>query len=229
MNIGYRLYFSRIIIFLLLIFSSATIESQNLVKAVKGIFESPNKDNKKSFNPADLYDLTLDANLMNPSTGKYSAQIKAYQKKQAISIKRDHYKTELARDGEVIIVSIPVEDLFQPSDTVITNRGSNILRQFTHFLKDTDFYRMVIVMHSDNTGTNKYTYELSKNRVENVLNWFDGSGTNIDYLIPYAMGSSMPIVDNNSMHNRNLNRRLEIYLVPGMEMINQAKKGLLHF
>lgn len=39
----------------------------------------------------------------------------------------------------------------------------------------------------------------------------------------------MPLVENNSLTNRERNRRLEVYLVPGTKMLEQAKKGRIVF
>ena len=43
------------------------------------------------------------------------------------------------------------------------------------------------------------------------------------------MGDEMPLVPNNSMSNREKNRRLEVYLVPGKKMLEMAKKGRIVF
>ena len=50
----------------------------------------------------------------------------------------------------------------------------------------------------------------------------------MDYVVPYALGETDPIVDNNSVENRKTNRRLEIYLVPEKTMLQQAKKGRIN-
>ncbi len=43
------------------------------------------------------------------------------------------------------------------------------------------------------------------------------------------MSDDMPLKPNNSVENRADNRRLEIYLVPGKKMLEQAKKGRIVF
>ena len=50
----------------------------------------------------------------------------------------------------------------------------------------------------------------------------------MDYVVPYALGDTDPLVDNNSVEHRKTNRRLEIYLVPEKTMIQQAKKGTIN-
>ena len=79
-------------------------------------------------------------------------------------------------------------------------------------------------MHSDNTGSDRYTLELTRSRVNAVFDWFDENGS-VDFVVPYALGATDPVNGNDSMDNRKNNRRLEIYLVPNSVMINQAKKG----
>ena len=94
-------------------------------------------------------------------------------------------------------------------------------------IKNPGFYKMLLVMHSDNTGSSEYTLNLTRKRVNNIFDWFDENGS-VDYVVPYALGENDPVVDNNSVENRKRNRRLEIYLVPEKTMIQQAKKGVIN-
>ena len=87
---------------------------------------------------------------------------------------------------------------------------------------------MLLVMHSDNTGSESYTMKMACSRVNAVFDWFDDNG-DVDYVVPYALGASEPYVKNDSMENRRKNRRLEIYLVPNIVMIEQAKRGKIIF
>ena len=59
-----------------------------------------------------------------------------------------------------------------------------------------------------------------------VYDWF-AENANVKDLYKFSFGNSNALLPNNSMQNRRLNRRLEIYLVPGQLMIDQAKKNLL--
>ena len=60
-----------------------------------------------------------------------------------------------------------------------------------------------------------------------IFDWFDENGS-VDYVVPYALGDTDPVVDNNSVENRKRNRRLEIFLVPEKTMLQQAKKGTIN-
>ncbi len=207
---------------------------QNIFKTIKGAFDSNHKEAKSKSNDKDkksksedIYDLTLDENIENPPLGKYTEEIKVFQRKQAVRLKKEKYNTELTREGEVIVITIPAADLFMPNDTVLSAEGIKLLIPLLRFLKTPDNYRMLMNMHTDNTGTKDFTFNLSRQRVEAIFDWFETQNVNTDFIIPYAAGLSQPLRPNNSMDNRIINRRLEIYLVPGKAMIENAKKSTL--
>ncbi|MBR5725878.1 MAG: OmpA family protein [Muribaculaceae bacterium] len=181
----------------------------------------------------DIYDMSLDDNLVTPEikNDKQADKIQDFQYDMAVAFKKSNYQVQVMRDGEVIVVSIPASQLFDPNDTVLNKLGEAQLKPFLRMLTNPGFYKMLLVMHSDNTGSSEYTLNLTRQRVNAVFDWFDENGS-VDYVVPYALGDTDPVVDdngtvvdNNSIENRKRNRRLEIYLVPEKTMIQQAKKG----
>lgn len=90
-------------------------------------------------------------------------------------------------------------------------------------------YRVLLVMHTDNTGSEPYREIITNERADAVFDWFVESGADTKYLFNYALSDDMPLVENNSIQNRERNRRLEVYLVPGKKMLEQAKKGRIAF
>lgn len=196
--------------------------SQTIFTVIKDAFTSSSDDNTSS---EDIFELTLDENLETPVLGKQSEIIRGFQGKQAKSLKKERYNTELMRNNEVIVVTIPSDQLFLPNDTIPAEFADALLRPFLKFLKTPGLYKMILVAHSDDTGTENYTFNISRARVEAIYNWFVNKKADIDNVVPYALGNSDPLLPNNSMLNRKQNRRLEIYLVPGKTMIKNAKKG----
>lgn len=177
----------------------------------------------------DIYSMTLDRNLETPeiNNDKRAKKIQKYQYDVAVELKRQNFDVEMTRDDEVIIVSFPASQLFMPNDTVLTDLGKASLKPMLKFLKNPGFYKVLLVMHSDNTGSHEYTKMLTTARVNSVFDWFDANGS-VDFIVPYALGGSDPIMPNNSVENRKANRRLEIYLVPGDVMLDQAKKDRIN-
>lgn len=174
----------------------------------------------------DIYDLSLDENLITPEikNDKQADKIQSFQYDMALAFKRSNYEVEVMRDDEVIVITIPASQLFDPNDTVLNDLGQAQLKPFLSMLTNPGFYKMLLVMHSDNTGSHEYTLNLTRQRVNAVFDWFDENGS-VDYVVPYALGATDPITENDSVEKRKRNRRLEIFLIPEKTMIQQAKKG----
>lgn len=136
---------------------------------------------------------------------------------------------ETYRNKEVLLVTIPAAKLFAPNDTELRPDAASLLAPLKRYLKDPDTYRVLLVMHTDNTGTAQYRDRLTEERVHTVGDWFDEQGSDTSFLFTYPYGDDMPLVENNSMANRARNRRLEVYLMPGKKMLEQAKKGRIVF
>lgn len=174
----------------------------------------------------DIYELTLDENVESPmpETELMARNVVAFQYDVAVMLKKHNLDVELMRDNQVIVVTVPASRLFEPNDTVLTQVGKTSLKPMLPFLKTPGLYKMLLVMHSDNTGSDAYNMDLTLKRVNSVFDWVDESAST-DFVVPYALGSTDPAVDNNSLDNRKRNRRLEIYLVPEDGMLELAKKG----
>lgn len=138
-------------------------------------------------------------------------------------------KVEAFRNKEVLLITIPAHLLFSPNSTTLNPSASTYLSPIKRYLKDPDMFRVLLVMHTDNTGSEPYRDILTMDRVNSVFEWFEDNGADTTYLFSYALGDEMPLKPNDSMENRKENRRLEIYLVPGTQMVEQAKKGRIAF
>lgn len=185
---------------------------------------------KKAQEEIDIFELTLDENISLPELGKQAKAICVFQDEQLKSInklieKGQPYEVRTIRDGEVLMVTIPARHLFKQNETVLTDKGKELLKPFLKYLKTQRLYKMALAMHSDNTGNDIYTEDLTTKRVNSIADWIGENNVNTDYVVPYAMGSNDPIVDNNSVANRDKNRRLVIYLIPDKTMITQAKRS----
>lgn len=177
----------------------------------------------------DIYEMSLDENLMTPEikNDKQADRIQEFQYSMAVAFKQSNYDVEIMRDDEVIVITIPASQLFDPNDTVLNRLGEEQLKPFLRMLNNPGFYKLLLVMHSDNTGSSEYTLNLTRQRVNAIFDWFEENGS-VDYVVPYALGETDPIVDNNSVESRKTNRRLEIFLIPEQTMLQQAKKGRIN-
>ena len=186
------------------------------------LFSADAKEKTKKQN-IDIYDLSIDDNIAMPELEKQAEIIKKFQYNQAIALQKNKQNVEMTRDGEVIIITIPAGQLFAPNDTVLSDMGKKSIEPFLGYLKNEGLYKMLLVMHHDNTGSDRYILNLTKARVNAIYDWISKNAS-VEYVVPYALGSIEPLVENNSVANRKFNRRLEIYLVPEVGMIKAAKK-----
>lgn len=136
---------------------------------------------------------------------------------------------ETYRNKEVLLVTIPASKLFAPNEVEVRKEATALLAPLKRYLKDPDMYRVLLVMHTDNTGSEKYREHITEERSTALFDWFVKEGCDTRYLFSYAYGDDMPLTENNSLANRERNRRLEVYLVPGKKMLEQAKKGRIVF
>lgn len=180
----------------------------------------------------DIYELSIDENISTPELGKQSKKIIPFQEKEEQYLKKyaeeNGYPCDIERirNKEVIMITVPARCLFKPNETILSDNGKEMLRVFLRYLNEKRLYKMVLAMHSDNTGNDVYTLDLTTKRVNSVYDWMgETDKSKTDRVVPYALGGNDPVVDNNSVENRDKNRRLVIYLIPDNAMINQAKRG----
>ena len=159
----------------------------------------------------ELYDLSFEENKALPKLGNQRAKIREYQQIQAKKLLSSGQNIETTRNGEVIIATVAANDLFLPNDTTLRPTAAKVLRPYMEYLKEA------------------YTNHLTTVRVSAVFDWIKDNAACSDYVIPYAMGADDPLPNtpNNSVDNREKNRRLEIYLVPGKAMIRKSSRGQL--
>ena len=117
----------------------------------------------------ELYDLSFEENKALPKLGNQRAKIREYQQIQAKKLLSSGQNIETTRNGEVIIATVAANDLFLPNDTTLRPTAAKVLRPYMEYLKEPDMYRMLLLMHSDNTGSEAYTNHLTTVRVSAVF------------------------------------------------------------
>lgn len=150
-----------------------------------------------------------------------------YQTQQAHILSEDrNLNVLLTRNQEVIIITIPADQLFEINSSRLTRDGERMLKPYASLLRTPDYYRMALAMYHDNNGSPSYCKKVTDERLQSVYDWFV-LNANEEHVSAFSFGSADPVKPNNSIRNRRMNRRLEIYLIPGNMMIEQAKKNLL--
>ncbi|MDE6462290.1 MAG: OmpA family protein [Muribaculaceae bacterium] len=176
----------------------------------------------------EIVEMSVEENLIHPEVPR--KQIKAVKERQlamARHLKQKGLMVETARDGMAVILTLGTDGMFLPNDTLLTAAGIRQVEQLEHYLKTPDFYKVLVVVHSDDTGSESYLNALTASRAEEIVRHFASKGLLTDAVIPYGFGMDEPLTDNLSRSSRAANRRVEFYFIPGPALISAARSGKL--
>ncbi len=173
----------------------------------------------------EIFNQSVDDNLQWPDVpGKLMAQ--AQSTMSALKARMEHagLKTDLTeREGLVLMVTIPASNLFLPNDTILASFAQAQLKHLLHPLRTPDRFKLLVVAHSDDTGTDDYLYGLTQARAEAIRQWIADQQIPVDAVVPYGLGYDEPISHESSRQGRAMNRRIEFYFVPGPLLIEELK------
>lgn len=174
----------------------------------------------------DLSELTLEETIMLPDVpSKQTAYIRSYMNREAQALQKMGYKVETTRKGEVVIATIPADELFAPNDTALMATAAERLKAFLPYFRTHGKFKVILAMHSDDTGSDSYLYDLTERRIVALYDYFDRHAAQTDMLQGYPMADSDPVKGTgfSTAAQRRANRRLEIFIVPGPMLIMEAK------
>lgn len=215
---------------------------KNLWKMLKGLIMTAAVVVATSFSAyadkhEDLDEMSFAEIINSVDLGKQTELIKKFQDREAKNVllknkaleEKNGCSINAVRNHEVLVVTIPAHLLFGPNKTELLETADKYLEPFKRYLKEPDMYRVIAVMHTDNTGSDVYREKITVDRAQAVADWFETNAQDTSYFFPFAMSDDLPLAPNDSFENRKNNRRLEIYLVPGTAMVEKAKKGRIAF
>jgi outer membrane protein OmpA-like peptidoglycan-associated protein len=113
----------------------------------------------------------------------------------------------IEKDGKIALYGI----LFDVGKSVIKPESAEALQQVTDYLNANPAVKIVVVGHTDNTGTYAGNITLSKARAESVKNYLVNTGKiAATRLMSEGAGQFCPVTTNATEEGRTLNRRVEI-------------------
>jgi outer membrane protein OmpA-like peptidoglycan-associated protein len=158
--------------------------------------------------------------------GTAGALIGRKMDRQAEEIKQSIPNAEVIREGEGIIVKFDSGILFDVNQYALkTNARSNI-ENLANSLKNNPETTILIVGHTDATGSDAYNQKLSVRRAEAVRAYTLLQGVASSRLSTEGRGESESISDNTTEEGRALNRRVEIVIVANETMKQEAKSSV---
>ena len=175
----------------------------------------------------DIAEMSVDANISSPDVPKkYVDAVAARMADLCARLKKSGFDADAKeRGGLVVTLTIPAIDLFAPNDTLVAPRAVKPLMAISRHLKVPDYYKVLVTVHSDDTGTEEYLNQLTRSRADAIVDWLGNHEVDTDGIVPYGMGFDEPMSVEPSRSARALNRRVEIYFIPGPQMIENVKTG----
>jgi len=120
----------------------------------------------------------------------------------------------VTRMGDNITLNMPGNITFATDSADLNSQFFEVLGSVTKVLKEFDQTVVEVAGHTDSTGSEDYNQRLSERRAQSVVDYFKSRKILEARLITVGMGELRPVADNSSAEGRQLNRRVEITLVP---------------
>lgn len=145
--------------------------------------------------------------------------------RQAEELKQTIPNAEIIREGEGIIVKFDSGILFDVNKADLKSAGVNNVQNLSTSLKNNPETNILIIGHTDDTGSANLNDKLSYRRAQSVKSYAMAQGISSSRLDTKGKGENEPIADNSSEVGRSQNRRVEIVIVANNKMKEEAKNS----
>ena len=139
-----------------------------------------------------------------------------YQDKQEAELRAELEGTgvSVVRNGDNITLNMPGNVTFATNSADLSPAFFDVLNSVGKVLAEFEQTVVEVAGHTDSTGTDSYNQSLSERRANSVSTYLKGQGVIPQRLITIGMGEARPIADNTTDSGRQVNRRVEITMVP---------------
>jgi outer membrane protein OmpA-like peptidoglycan-associated protein len=145
--------------------------------------------------------------------------------RQAAEIKQTVPGATVIREGEGILVKFDSGILFDTDQSALKAAARTNLQNLSASLVNNPQTNILIVGHTDDTGSDSHNMDLSVRRAESVKSFIAAGNVASSRLTTSGKGESEPISDNTTANGRSQNRRVEIVIIANDAMKNQAKSA----
>jgi outer membrane protein OmpA-like peptidoglycan-associated protein len=123
----------------------------------------------------------------------------------------------IQRDGDKINLIMPGNITFTTNSSNINTNFTSVLNSVALVLEEYNKTLVVVSGHTDSVGSVQYNQKLSEERANSVANYLRGQKIMSDRLEIVGFGEAQPVANNQTAEGRDLNRRVEITLLPIVE------------
>ncbi|MDR2120133.1 MAG: OmpA family protein [Tannerella sp.] len=130
---------------------------------------------------------------------------------------------ETVNRGEALKLTFNSAPLFDANSSTLTETGRATLRVLALHLIHNPGICAKIVGYTDGTGRASFNRILSTRRAKSVCDLLTANGVDASRTTFEGKGIRHPVAGNQTEKGRALNRRIEIFIIPGEEMIRNAR------
>ncbi len=149
--------------------------------------------------------------------GTAGAIIGQQMDRQARELEEDLEGAEVDRVGEGIAVRFDNSLLFDFDSADLRAPARDQLRSLATNLQDYPNTDLVIVGHTDATGSDEYNMGLSRRRANSAASYLQSQGVSTDRITTVGKGEGEPIASNDTDAGRQENRRVEVAIYANEE------------
>lgn len=141
-------------------------------------------------------------------------QTKDLQLQLKPEMERGEITIDKRASDNALLVSMTSNTGFDTNSAVIKPGYTTTLNKISRVLNQYGKTTVTVIGHTDSVGSDAANQTLSENRAQSVMNYFAGQNVNPVRLEAYGKGESEPRADNSTEAGRQLNRRVELWIVP---------------
>lgn len=120
----------------------------------------------------------------------------------------------VTRMGDNITLNLSGNITFATNSSDLGPEFYDVLTSVGKVLTEYDQTVVEVAGHTDSSGSDSYNQTLSQRRAGSVAKYLETQGIINERLLTVGLGESMPVADNSLANGRQLNRRVEITMVP---------------
>lgn len=143
--------------------------------------------------------------------------------RQARELEREIEGAKVERVGEGIQVTFESGLLYDFDSDRLRPEARQNLSALARSLNQHPGENLVIVGHTDSVGTVVYNQRLAERRAESAASYLVAQGVARDRIAATGLGETEPVADNATEAGRQANRRIEVAIFAGEEMVERAK------
>src|SRR4051812_8221571 len=139
-----------------------------------------------------------------------------YMDRQEEALRKELERTgvSVTRSGDNITLNMPANITFRTDSSDLNASFFDVLSSVGKVVNEFEQTVIEVAGHTDSTGSDQYNDALSHRRADAVSAYLQTRSVRVDRIITVGAGEKHPVASNDTPEGRQLNRRVELTLVP---------------